>query len=331
MDKPPYSPGSAVTPAGLNPLETAILHTIAYTDVFDYPLTAVEVHRYLMGIPAAATKVRTVLSNGRLLPERLARCGDFFTLPGREEIVDTRRRRAVYARHLWPWAIYYGRLVGALPFVRMVAVTGSLAVDNVEPGADIDYLIVTENGRLWLCRALVILVVRLAARRGVILCPNYFLAERALRVRPRNLYNARELTQMTPLVGWDIYQRLRRANSWTADFLPNAADIPPGPFGREPRPSLDYPWSRRLGEMVLRTRIGGHLEEWEMRRKIDKFSRQRQAAPPHTWPDETAFSPDWCKGHFDNHGWRIMAAFQQRLKGMEWVAMNDERPATGDE
>jgi len=73
---------------------------------------------------------------------------------------ELRKRRAEVAARLWPEAIRCGRSVGRVPFV-MVAVTGALAMDNVDEGADLDYLIVTEPGRVWLCRLLIVQLVRL--------------------------------------------------------------------------------------------------------------------------------------------------------------------------
>jgi len=311
----PAHRSSAFSPAFA--VERAILHTVAYADVFDYPLTAAEVHRYLAGVSATPTAVHSLLGNGRLVPHRLARCQGYFTLPGREAIVETRRRRAEVAARMWPRAVQYGRLIAALPFVRMVAVTGALAMDNVDADADIDYLIVTEPGRLWLCRALVIALVRLAARRGDVVCPNYFLSERALTLQERNPFTAHELAQMVPIAGMHIYYRMRRLNAWTAHFLPNA-DGPPRRRESHSQEGNGF-WRplRTLAEAALRTPPGDRLERWEMTRKIHKFTRQHSAERPGNGHPEATFCADWCKGHFDNHGQRILAAFADRLSKLE--------------
>lgn len=293
-------------PDGLS-VEEGILQAVAYADVFDYPLTAEEVHRYLVGVPASLATVREVLHNGSLVPRYLVRHQRFFSLPGREGTVETRRRRAEVACQKWPRAAYYGRIIAGLPFVRMVAVTGALAVDNVEPDADIDYLIVTEPGRLWLCRALVIGVVHLAARRGDVLCPNYFLSEQALALEERNLFTAHELVQMVPVTGLDVYHRMRQLNTWAHRFLPNALG-PPRWMDISVAP---WPRARAAAEAALRTSIGTWLERWEMNRKVRKFSRQNGGTV------EVAFCAHWCKGHFDNHGQRTLKAFQERLRALE--------------
>src|SRR5205823_2298067 len=101
-----------------------IVQTVAYADVFDYPLTADEVHRYLVGVSASRGSVRSALSMPRLVPDILARNGRYFSLAGRESTVETRRVRAAAAAEYWRRAVRYGHLIGNLPFVRMVAVTG---------------------------------------------------------------------------------------------------------------------------------------------------------------------------------------------------------------
>ncbi len=296
-------------------VEDAILKTLAYVDVFDYPLTADEIHRYLARVEAAPATVKDILANGHLVPRRLSHHEGYFMLPGREEIVAIRRRREEIARRLWPEAIRYGRIMAGLPFVRMIAVTGSLAVNNAEADADIDYLLVTGNDRLWVCRAMTILVVRAAARRHVSLCPNYFLSERALVFEERNLYTAHELAQMVPLSGLDVYRKMRALNRWTAEWLPNAMKAPPGPGVA---PAQSAPANGRLAglaEHVLGSRLGAHLERWEMQRKIEKFGKTPEAG--YKGHAEVAFSPDWCKGHFDGHARRVLAAYADRLRSLE--------------
>jgi hypothetical protein len=109
----------------------------------------------------------------------------------------------------------------------MVALTGSLAVRNVDSDADYDYFVVTAHGRVWLARLLMVQnVVKPAARRGDEVCPNYILAENALELPSRDLYHAHELAQMIPLYGLPVYQRLLQANRWLEKFLPNAGAFP---------------------------------------------------------------------------------------------------------
>jgi len=164
-------------------LDDAILRAIVYADVFDYPLTSGEIHHYLIGHPASASAIEERLARAGGLRERLGSISPFWFLPGREDLVSVRQEREAFARRLWPAACRYSQWIAAVPFVRMVALTGSLAMNNVSsPHDDIDLLIVTQHSRVWLARGLIALLVHLARRRGAYLCPNYILSERSLEL-----------------------------------------------------------------------------------------------------------------------------------------------------
>jgi hypothetical protein len=245
------------------------------------------------------------LGNGGLVLHHLSEMNGYYTLPGREAIVATRLERQQAACALWPEALRYGRLIAHLPFVRMVAVTGSLAIGNVQNNADIDYLIVTADDYLWICRAFVIVLVRLAARRNIELCPNYFVSQRALLFPEQNLYTAHELAQMVPLFGLPVYYKMRQLNRWTEAFLPNAGGPPDPPAASSPISVSRFP--RAAGEAILRLTAGRRLERWEMGRKIQKFRRYYR-----DW-QESDFSTDRCKGHFDNHQQRTLSRYYCRF------------------
>ena len=285
-------------------LDEAILQTVAYSDVFDYPLRLPEIHRNLIGRPASLDAVNDVLHNGLLTDRRLQTRQGFFFLPAREKLVEVRQQRSAYADALWQQAIRYGRWIAHLPFVRMVALTGALANRNVASGADLDYLIVTKPGYLWLCRAFILLLTHLTTPFSARICPNYLLTSEVLRLEEQTLFTAQELCRMIPLSGLAIYEQFRALNSWSDNFLPNAASS---------APSYDYVYEpafkplQIVGEWLFSLPAGKRLEQWEMTRKINKLSAQSHLNT------EVHFSADHCKGHFEQHGARTMKAFTTRV------------------
>ena len=291
----------------------SVFHTLAYSDVFDYPLTAGEICRYLTSTKASSEEVVRALADEILF----ARVGEYYTLHGREQVVETRKRRAGIASRLWPKAARYGRIIAALPFVRMVAVTGSLAMNNTDEGQDVDYMIVTAPRHLWTCRALALLVARFAKLEGISLCPNYLLTTHALELKEQSLYVAHELAQMIPLSGLDIYRELRRLNAWTDDYLPNASLAPELPEGM--KQAHEHSILQRVLEAFFRLPFANWFEKWEMDRKIARLTREQSSSL------ESYFSADVCKGHVDRHGESVVTALAVRLANVSAAHQTDER------
>ena len=277
-------------------LERAILETLAYSDIFEYPLRLGELHRYLT-IQAHREQVAQNLS---LLQDRVGKREGFHFLAGREEIVEIRKQRTAYSQNLLPYAMRYGRLLGRLPFIRMVALTGSLAVMNGSNKTDFDYMLVTTNGRVWTARGFALLLNRFTRIFGHTICPNLILSDAHLAWRSQDLYSARELCQMIPITGFDVYQRLMNTNAWVRDIFPN---IPPfSGNSRTPAGSL-----QSVFEFPLGGGLGDRIERWEMERKIERLSKQAG------FDEEVIFNAEMCQGNFDHHRRRTNNMLASRL------------------
>lgn len=287
-------------------LARAILEALTYSDIFDYPLRLDELHRYLP-IRAETDELKTALTS---FNEQIKFRDGFYFLAGRDEIVDIRKDREARSKKLLPIALRYGRILGALPFVRMVALTGSLAVLNISKNADFDYMLVTAKGRVWTARAFALLFNRFTRLFGHTLCPNLIVSESALEWPLHDLYSARELIQMIPISGMDVYQEVMQANSWVAEFVPQSslcdsrAKTATNPRGalRGVATTISY-----LLELPLRGKLGDKFEAWEMTRKIARFSKQPG------FGEETIFTAEVCQGNFHHHRKWTHEIFLQKL------------------
>jgi hypothetical protein len=295
----PYKEPSA-NPA----LARAILHTLHYADLFDFPMTLAELTRYLIECRASEADVTRELGENPALRAAIRSSDGYYYLAGREHLLAVRRERAAASAALWRRAHRYARLVQWLPFVRMVAVTGALAMDNVGQRVDIDLLIVAVPGRIWICRRFLIMAVRLARLLGDELCPNYVVDTQHLRQAQQDLYTAHELLQMVPLAGYGWYERILASNRWAQPYLPNATARP------APRTSGSASLWRRgqaLAERLLRLPICTPWERGELRRM------QHKLTTPRTPNAEIVFTPYQCKGHLGAYRATVLDRFTQRV------------------
>lgn len=284
----------------------AVVKPVLYTDIFDFPLTFEEIYHYL-DCRATRKSVQNWLDQAAAAGY-LALHQGYYSLPHRTQLTDTRRQRHNASKTLWPRALCYGAWIASLPFVEMVAVTGSLAVDNPREGTDdIDYLVVTRPRRLWLCRAMIILLVRWGHVRGVHLCPNYLITENALTF-DQNLFTAREILQMKPIFGRRVYGRIRQKNGWVAEYFPHGQWLSPEKI--DERLSWLQRLVKRTGQLLLSGFIGSGLDYLLGKVQMTKHNRRaRQLGHP----DRTAFTADVCKGHYDGHGQKTLLVYRQRL------------------
>lgn len=236
--------------------ESAIIKTLSYGDIFDYPLQLNEIHRFLISdLAVSRLEVESTLSKMTAETRLCERAGNYYCLSGRRSVVDQRVSCVGPSARKMEIAKTIVEKLKFIPWILFVGVTGRLAVENSDEDDDIDLMIITGRKRLWLSRVFVVLFLLAIARYRRpkkikdMICPNLFLTTESLSWPERNLYTAHEIAQVKPL--WErceIHKRFIAANAWAGDFLPNAfpkneeaGESPKAekPVGRNPIKFLD--------------------------------------------------------------------------------------------
>jgi len=210
--------------------KSAVLATLSYFDLFSYPLSEEEVFFWLSA-KAGRQEVKKALEELRKAGKISLKDG-FYFFPQKNS-VEQRKKQEGEAVGKIKKAQKAARLLGLLPGILLVGLTGNLAMKAAKKEDDIDFLIITRSGWLWRSRFLAISLLELLGWRRRPnqkevrdkICLNLFLEEGhlALKKERHDLYTAHEILQMKPLVDKaDAYQRFLQANFWAASFLPQA-------------------------------------------------------------------------------------------------------------
>lgn len=203
-------------------LQESILQTIVFFDLFDFPLTAEEIHEHLFDYPKKV-HIKEIKGTLNEMEGVLSHVHDYYTLKGREQLVDTRKARKFIAEKLWGRTRQYGQYITKIPFVKMVAVCNNLAYDNASEQSDIDLFIVIDEGRMWTARLLITTILhffgvrRYGDKVAGRFCLSFFATPQALdmekiKIQPNDPYLAYWTKLLTPIYGEETYKEFRKKN-----------------------------------------------------------------------------------------------------------------------
>ena len=200
--------------------ELAFLRSVTYASLFDYPLTLAQLHASLVEMRADAPAVASWWRDSEFLQATVEHRDGLYFPAGRAELLSTRTRREALSRDLLEREHRVLSLVARMPFVRMVALSGSLAHLNAERSADLDLFVITAPGRVWSVTLSVLVISRLLGWRKR-MCLNYVISERAMAIEPADLFSANQIIHLRPVVGHEVFERFVNANPFVKVFYPN--------------------------------------------------------------------------------------------------------------
>ena len=232
----------------------SFIRKLLYFDIFSHPLLAEEIFEYCDYQNVDFNKGLKILE--KLKTENLIKSDSGFYFFGDDVSKIVRRLEAnQLADQRMNDARKYVSIAANFPFVRAVFISGTLSKHVMKPDSDIDFFIVTEPGKLWVCRAFLTLYKKLIlgnSHRNF--CLNYFIDSNNLEIPDKNLFTATEIAFLLPSYNYSAYELFMTRNSWIRAEFPNLKL-------RQKETDIQPHSSKKVFEFLLNNRFGNFIEK----------------------------------------------------------------------
>lgn len=305
----------------------AVLRTLIYADMFDYPLRNEEICSGLLECSATLHEVNAALAHLHR-KHLIDHSGEWWHLAGRGEIVAERQRRGEYTRKLWMKNARLIKLICRFPFVKGVAISGAGSFENCQPSSshfdkkimqrsggeadDIDLFIIADQNRLWFTYASLVFLLKILGKRKLI-CLNYLIGHRDIAIPAgpeRDFFVAHQIAFLKPLRGRQIFEGYFSVNRWINEYLPQrSSHAPLTPAGLSTVPEQEW-LGQSLCEKILHHRLFDFIEKTVFR----FYSRHIMRLAGHQGSDAVEVSTTRIKLFTNNHRHRLRDTLAQRFE-----------------
>ena len=225
-------------------LQRAIVRTVAYFDMFDFPLTDFEIWKFvnlkcnLLDAQRALKKLSPEASELSFLQSK----NGFYFLKGRSEIIDKRLKKYAYTDRKFKRAMRIAKIFKFIPWIKMIAISNIIGAHNLRDESDIDFFIITKTKKIWLTRffcSSVAQTLGLRPKKGDErdkVCLNFYVGEEAMNIKnlmlgteqcsvrknSDDIYFKYWLINLVPIYdAGNTYKNFIRENNWIKNYFPN--------------------------------------------------------------------------------------------------------------
>lgn len=221
-------------------LEHTILSTICFFDALSYPLTIAEIEEFLLFFPDDISAVSIIKTLESLRARSVIESSHgMYVLTGRRELIGLRQKKYVPNEKKYRIACRVSRQLARIPFVRMIGVVNTLAINIADEESDIDLFIVAKDKHIWLTRLIVVTLLAALKKRPTAskkknkICTCFFASEKALdfaRLQippsPRegmlDIYFAWWVSRFVPIYDQGGYaKKVFDINTWAQELFPH--------------------------------------------------------------------------------------------------------------
>lgn len=248
--------------------EKSIISALAYFNVFNYPLKEDEIFNFLCN---HCEKFYFEKALCYLCRQKIVyKIEEFYSLRNDSRLVERRKKGNNLAIEQLKTAEKISRFLYRFPFVKGVAVSGSLSKNYADEKSDIDFFIITKANRLWLARTLMHLFKKFTFITGKQhwFCMNYYIDEQALEIKEKNIFTAVEVATVLPLQGEFIFRNFFKENRWAKEYFPQHLrwnDI-----------VKDQKYSIQSIRIIRKNGIGEKINEWLMNMTIKRWQKKTE-------------------------------------------------------
>ncbi|MDO8618530.1 MAG: hypothetical protein Q7R49_01135 [Candidatus Daviesbacteria bacterium] len=198
-------------------MEKAVLKTLIYADIFDFPLKAWEIHKWLIGKKCDLVDVEKALS--RLIKKKkVVYKNDLFVLTGREKLNYKRKKGSEFIQKNLKKVQLIVNSIKLIPWVKMVGICGDWSMKKVSKNDVVKLLVVTEENKLGTSKRIIETVLNGMEK----VCLGKIVEKTNIEYEEKNLYSAHAALQMQLIWQKDkTYTKYLIDNSWAFKFLPN--------------------------------------------------------------------------------------------------------------